>query len=305
MTAETAIAKKDQFMTKGDIADYTKYVVAETKKAIMEAGGGQSIGGMSHAEAEMWAKTCISGKLYPQNDKVLTPTELVSRALIRGVAGSKYGMDFFESQSYFHILHDGKMVPDYKLRLAQIAASNRFRFRFEDDGETCTGIISELRDGAWTDHAPVSFSMADAKKAGLDSKDNWKKYPDMMRLARVAHRTFNLYCGPIKTRQDEVLYKDFEGEEVAPSQLVAGDDPDPFAVETVAEALPEQSEAVTEAESPESTPLGDFFELASVKFSDENGDLDQEAYDAFLGDTDPATLSETGLAELTKKLRTV
>lgn len=56
--------------------------------------------------------------------------------------------------------------------------------RFEGEGETRVAIVTVKRRGIPTPSV-ARFSYADAKRAGLVSKDNWQKYLDRMLLARA------------------------------------------------------------------------------------------------------------------------
>lgn len=56
-------------------------------------------------------------------------------------------------------------------------------------------IIQFSRDGK--EYTPVSFTMKDAKQAGLLGKDNWKHYPKEMLKARAMAKGARLYCADV------------------------------------------------------------------------------------------------------------
>lgn len=84
----------------------------------------------------------------------------------------------------------------------------------KNDNTEC--IISGTRNGVTEE---VSYKMEDAKKAGLDGKDNWKKYPRRMLFARAISELANKIAPDVIMglyTQEEV--EDFESPKIGPDQ---------------------------------------------------------------------------------------
>lgn len=84
----------------------------------------------------------------------------------------------------------------------------------KNDNTEC--IISGTRNGVTEE---VSYKMEDAKKAGLDGKDNWKKYPRRMLFARAISELANKIAPDVIMglyTQEEV--EDFDAPNIGPDK---------------------------------------------------------------------------------------
>jgi hypothetical protein len=56
---------------------------------------------------------------------------------------------------------------------------------------------NESEPGGWVDIGRVSYTWDDVKQAGLETKDNYKKYPTDMLLNKCTSRAYKRYCPDI------------------------------------------------------------------------------------------------------------
>lgn len=90
----------------------------------------------------------------------------------------------------------------------------------------CKIVVEKKRDGRWIDAGNCTFTMEDAKVAGLASKDTFKKFPKNMCFARCISNACKWFCpdvfgGYTAYTPDEVPNKDWDvdGETLEPVQL--------------------------------------------------------------------------------------
>lgn len=60
--------------------------------------------------------------------------------------------------------------------------------------ESCSITFLRRRDGQWRKRGTVTWTLEDAKRAGLAGKDNWRKYPRAMLYARAMTEGGRMYC---------------------------------------------------------------------------------------------------------------
>ena len=101
--------------------------------------------------------------------------------------GMEYGFPVFQALQMLHVIK-GRVTLPGETCAALIQAHPEcahFRVWFEGEGEKLTAWVQSGRKGREMNEA-ISFSLADARQAGL-SGDNWKKYPkDMLCWKAVA-----------------------------------------------------------------------------------------------------------------------
>lgn len=105
------------------------------------------------------------------------------QALILAMTGKDLGLSYTQALRAFHVVQ-GKPVLSADGMVAAVLASGKARYfrTTEKTPERCT--VETLRVG---DEKPTSYTytMADAKLAGLTGKDNWKSHPAAMLAARA------------------------------------------------------------------------------------------------------------------------
>ncbi len=152
-----------------------------------------------------------------------------AQAYAKIARGVELGIGPSVSMSEIDII-EGKPSLSSALMAALIRRSPRYDYR----EITCTPDMAEiefLRDGVVL--GVTRFSIADAKRAGLDGKKNWQRYPDTMCWWRAMSKGANRHCPDV-----------FGGAVYAPGELrdVAGE------AATVAATTQLEADAKAEAE---------------------------------------------------------
>lgn len=142
--------------------------------------------------------------------KVIAPTEFVPKQY-RGnpptllacvMTGREMGIGPMEALQQINVI-DGRPAPSAQLmRRLILAAGHRLTITTNDE---CCSILGEREDG--TKHE-VTWTLADAQRAGLASKAVWKNYPRAMLLARatseLARALFPDCLGPARYTAEEL-----------------------------------------------------------------------------------------------------
>ena len=113
-----------------------------------------------------------------------------AQAVVKVLAGAEMGFGPIASMTGVHVIQ-GKPSIGANLIAAAVKASPRYDYRVkENTPETCE--IEFFQNG---DSLGVStFTMADAKAAGLTSKDNWRKFPRNMLFSRAMSNGVRWFC---------------------------------------------------------------------------------------------------------------
>lgn len=161
-------------------------------------------------------------------------TKQASQAIVKIMAGQELGFGAFASMTGVNIIQD-KPVLASNLMAAAVKRTGKYNYRVTKHSETeCE--ITFFENGQ--EVGKSSFTMADAAKAGLTSKDNWKKYPRNMLFARALSNGQKWYAPDV-----------FNGVTVyTPDELGANVDEDGNVIDAVAAPVieqPKQTEAPT------------------------------------------------------------
>jgi len=125
-------------------------------------------------------------------------------AFVKILAGQELGIGPMQAMSQLHIM-EGKLSLDATLVGAQIKRSGRYNYEIEESNDKVCIIRFYERDkflGA------SSFSIDDARTAGLASRTNWIKYPKDMLRSRAMTKGARTYCPDV-----------FNGSIYAPEEL--------------------------------------------------------------------------------------
>lgn len=107
-----------------------------------------------------------------------------AQAIVKVMAGAELGLPPFASMTGIHIIQ-GKPVLGANVISTLVKNDPRYNYRVKEATDTaCT--IEWLEDGKPA--GASTFTMAEAKTAGLTGKDNWSKYPSDMLFARAISR---------------------------------------------------------------------------------------------------------------------
>jgi hypothetical protein len=104
-----------------------------------------------------------------------------AQVVVRVLAGRELGFGPIASMTGIHVIQN-KVTLSAGLMAACVRRSGRYDYCIQRlDAEGC--VIEFLRDGQVI--GTSAFTLADAKRAGLDSNTNWRKYPRNMLFARA------------------------------------------------------------------------------------------------------------------------
>lgn len=138
----------------------------------------------------------IKGGMTP--DHFRTPEAVLSVILI----GQELGFSPLQALQNFAVIK-GKVAP-YAAALQAVAVSNNGRFSVLESTDSSITVKAERLSNKWSD--TVTFTMADANKAGLTANPSWNKYPKQMMYARattiLARRGWPDAIGGLKTAEE-------------------------------------------------------------------------------------------------------
>ena len=108
-----------------------------------------------------------------------------SQAIVKVLAGHELGFGPFASMTGIHIIQ-GKPAFGANLIAGAIKAQGKYDYRIAAlDDTRCDVEFYQIIDGKRVSLGMSSFSIDDAKKAGLTTKDNWSKFPRNMLFSRA------------------------------------------------------------------------------------------------------------------------
>lgn len=119
-------------------------------------------------------------------DQFIGQPDALAAAMLMGL---ELGMGPMEALRSIHVIK-GKPSMSAETMLARAIRAGIKCVWAHTDAERATLIIT--RDGA--QRPPFSFSMDDAKRAGLTGSDNWRKYPAAMLRARCTSAAMRAHC---------------------------------------------------------------------------------------------------------------
>ena len=164
------------------------------------------------------------------------------QAMIRLVIGRELGLGVADSMGKAFHIYDGSIELSSKLMAASIKRSGRYNYRVIEYTEECVSIefLSVLPAGEEV-LGTVTWTIEDAKRAGLTRKANWQRYPRQMLRSRVISEGYTTFCpdalGPTSVYVDGEL--DRERRDVTPSS-----GPDPADLQNTIAAIIETCERV-------------------------------------------------------------
>lgn len=120
-------------------------------------------------------------------------TRQEAQAIVKVMAGAELGLPPFASMTGISIIK-GKPVLGANLIATLISQNSRYSYRVTTN--TPAAVVIAFYDGS-ENIGESSFTMDDAKAAGLTNKDNWRKYPRNMLFARAISNGARWYCPAI------------------------------------------------------------------------------------------------------------
>lgn len=157
-----------------------------------------------------------------------------AQAIVKVMAGAELGLPPFASMTGIHIIQ-GKPVLGANVLATLVKNDPRYDYKIK----TATDQKCEL---TWYENGqevgPSAFTIAEAKAANLNGKDNWKRYPSDMLFARAISRGARRYApgifggSPVYTPDEMGADVDEEGNVIVDSVAVDVTKPTPETVVT-------------------------------------------------------------------------
>jgi hypothetical protein len=137
-------------------------------------------------------------------------------AVVKILAGREIGLSPMESMNSLYMVNNHIAVT-VKIIAAKIRMSKVYDYRIEklDDKECVLVFLRYKQDGQEEILGKSTFSTADAAKAGIVNKDNWKNYPKNMVFARAMSNGSRWYCPEVMTG----FYSAEELEDITPMKI--------------------------------------------------------------------------------------
>ena len=165
-----------------------------------------------------------------------------AHAIVKLQYGAEFGLPPIAAMLNIYVV-DGKPSMGAQLIAALIKRSGVYRYRVSEwDEKKCSILFSERVDNAFVDVGVSTFTIEDAKRAGLLSKTVWQSYPNAMLFARAMSKGARAYCPDL-----------FFGSVYTPEELgAAGLDADgvPVGARDVSPALDEKPKAAAPPTPP-------------------------------------------------------
>lgn len=166
--------------------------LAKTDQRIATAGNERSsLARVNMRELKDLAAVFIDSGAFPD-------VKSASQAMVKIIAGSELGFTPIVSMTGVHFFQ-GKVSLGANLMASLIKDSGKYEYKIlQHTSQICEiafyqHIGSELKSLG----TPVVYTLDDAAKAGLLSKDNWKKYPMDMLFAACIRQGCRRYCADV------------------------------------------------------------------------------------------------------------
>lgn len=142
--------------------------------------------GLNLAEIRQWAEVFVASGMFKDSRDV-------AKAIVKIQAGQELGLPPFAAMRGFDVI-EGKPAPNAGLTCALVRRSGRYDYRVTRSDATACVI-------EWTDGGRVigesSFTLEEAKAAGLASKQVWRAYASDMLFARALTRGARRFCADV------------------------------------------------------------------------------------------------------------
>ncbi len=121
-----------------------------------------------------------------------------AQAMVKVIAGNELGFSPIVSMTGIHFFQ-GKVSLGANLIASLIKDSGKYEYKItEHTTDACSVVFYQMINNELKQlGVPVRYTIADAQKAGLTGKDNWKKYPMDMLFAACIRQGARRYCADI------------------------------------------------------------------------------------------------------------
>jgi hypothetical protein len=172
----------------------------------------------SVGDAFKMAQAMVESKFLPKS------VQTAQQALAIMATGKEYGFSMMQSFRLIHII-EGKPSLSADAQLALVLSSGKAEYFMAEETSAKVAKYVTKRRGAPVEQR-LSFTIDEAKDAGLTGKDNWKKYPSAMLRAR---------CIAALAR---MVYPDVVGGTYDPDEIQPDDAPPPAPPSAAAKKAP-------------------------------------------------------------------
>lgn len=120
--------------------------------------------------------------------------EAPEQIYVKILAGQELGIPPFASVQNVRMINGNPTLGANAMR-GLIKRSGKYDYRItESTTETCTMVFFEKVNDKMEQVGSVTYTLAEAQKAGLTSNPSWKKYPDDMLVARCTSKGLRRFC---------------------------------------------------------------------------------------------------------------
>jgi len=117
-----------------------------------------------------------------------------AQAVVKILAGKELGLSPIEAMNSLYIVND-KIAVLTNTIASRIKKSGKYDYAIDKlDEKECTITFIALNGGDPKELGKSTFTIADAAKAGIVNKDNWKNYPRNMLFARALSNGARWFC---------------------------------------------------------------------------------------------------------------
>jgi hypothetical protein len=193
---------------------------------------------MTFEDMFRFSKCVVASGLAPKSYR--TPEQV----LVAIETGAEVGFGPMQSLTAFTVLNGVPRImvePALALVLASGQLAQRHE-RWEGEGLERCAVVALVRKGGLA--VERRFSIADAKNAGLESKDNWRGYPDRMLYARaLGYALHDLFADVLRgmriaeTMDDSASLEIVPGVPLSRSATYGGPDPLVAQIEAGSQAI--------------------------------------------------------------------
>lgn len=139
-------------------------------------------------ELEALGKMCAASGFFQD-------ARQAAQAMVKIAAGQELGLAPIQSMTGIHVIKN-RVTLSANLMAALLKKAG-YRWKMVQFDDTVCSLV--MIDPHGTEVGPSSFSMADAKKAGIATGENWQKYPRNMLFARAISNAARWYAPEVIT----------------------------------------------------------------------------------------------------------
>jgi len=232
-----------------------------------------------------------------------------SKAVVKVLAGRELGFGPVASMTGINIVQ-GKVAVGANLIAAAIKGSGKYTYRIKEHTSTICA-IEFFESGESLGIS--SFSMDDAKAAGLSNKAVWKQYPRNMLFARAISNgakfhTPDIFGGPVYTPEELGEVVDGETGEILSSPEPIESEPEPVRQSATRQRDNGRQKASGTQRPLEPDALREFLHIKAMKKGNDIPATEKQIpfvaskfTEAFAGDSDPTACYHTALGWLWQK----